>query len=223
MEMIMGLEVIREIGRGAEASVFLVHFFGKKAVLKVRLPKVYRARELDALIRAKRTVLEARLLGKARSSGVCVPALLGYSRNASSILMEYVDGMSLSATDDATLVNSSRAAGASVGMLHLAGIVHGDTTPSNFIIAEDRTCFIDFGLGDFASTTEARAVDVNLFLKAVMALRPANYTRIDEEFREGYASAFGQVESQKVFERVAELRLRGRYVSQRRKDSVSDE
>lgn len=223
MEVIMGLEVMERLARGAEAAVFLVRFFGQKAVLKVRVPKGYRVPVLDTLIRAKRTVLEAKLLGKAYASGVRVPALLGYSRNASSILMEYVEGRSLSAVDDGTLASVSATVGELVGRLHLVGIVHGDTTPSNFIVAGGTTCLIDFGLGDFMSTTEARAVDVNLFLKAVMALRPSAYARVDEQFRAGYSHILGGIESQKVFERVAELRLRGRYVSQRRQDFLSDE
>ncbi|MEM3094503.1 MAG: hypothetical protein QXX64_02565, partial [Nitrososphaera sp.] len=63
----------RLVKKGAEADIYLVEWGGKKAVSKVRTPKPYRHRELDAAIRKHRTIHEANFMSAAKAAGVMTP------------------------------------------------------------------------------------------------------------------------------------------------------
>ena len=62
--------------KGAEAIVKLGKLIGKKVVIKDRIPKKYRIEEIDQKLRKERTKKEARLLHKAKLSGVKCPTVL---------------------------------------------------------------------------------------------------------------------------------------------------
>ena len=59
--------------KGAEASLYLADCHGRKAVIKVRIPKKYRPEALDKRIRSYRTVHEPQLMHEAKAAGVPTP------------------------------------------------------------------------------------------------------------------------------------------------------
>jgi N6-L-threonylcarbamoyladenine synthase/protein kinase Bud32 len=120
--------------------------------------------------------------------------------------MERVQGEGLKAAFDCATV---RAAGQAVGLLHGAGIVHGDLTSSNMIVRDGRVVLIDFGLAQASGELEARGVDVHVFLQT-LASAAADPGPLTAAFAEGYRSAFPEADA--VLEREAEIRRRGRYL-----------
>jgi Kae1-associated kinase Bud32 len=89
--------------------------------------------------------------------------------------MEYVRGRTLKLVfDDAELPSATKLAyasklGATVGMLHDAGLAHGDLTTSNVMVrdaASDRLTVIDFGLAFSTKSSEDMGVDLYVQLFA---------------------------------------------------------
>ncbi|PSN86741.1 Kae1-associated kinase Bud32 [Candidatus Marsarchaeota G2 archaeon ECH_B_SAG-G16] len=216
---LLGLTPLQVLSSGAEATLYIVDFFGEKCVMKIRKVKSYRNTELDNIIRKRRTILEAKLLVKACLFDVKVPAVYAVSKTHAAILMEYVKGLRLSDLPDSEFLKHAFQVGSSLGRLHTNGIIHGDPTPSNFIVKEDEVFIMDFGLGEFSYDLEAEAVDINLFLKVIESLRPSIHREVLNEFFRGYQEEMGHEYTKRVFERMRQLRLRGRYVEQRRSRS----
>ncbi|MEN6341835.1 MAG: bifunctional N(6)-L-threonylcarbamoyladenine synthase/serine/threonine protein kinase [Methanospirillum sp.] len=190
----------RVVPCGAEAEVEL----GERDAIKRRQPKRYRLLALDERLRLERTRSEARLLSAARRAGVATPVVRDI--DGTMIVMERIEGEVLKAALDPAAVN---AAGSSVGLLHGAGIVHGDLTSSNMVVRDGRVVLIDFGLAQATEELEARGVDVHVLLQT-LASAAADPSPLTEAFVEGYRSAFSGADA--VLERETEIRRRGRYL-----------
>lgn len=216
MEKLFGLKVLSNMVKGAEAEIYLVDFYGQKAVLKYRKPKLYRDKALDLKIRSERTVLEAKLTARASLCGVNTPAIYSVSRTNTSILMEYIEGTTLLRADNTEFLKHLGDVACALATLHKNGIIHGDPTPSNMLLSGEEVFLVDFGLGEFSYDVEHRAVDVNLFLKVCEALKQPIYQEIVGLFRRSYTETLGEKQGEEVFERVREIRLRGRYILERR-------
>ncbi len=191
---------LRVVPRGAEAEVEL----GQADAIKRRQPKRYRLPALDQRLRLERTRSEARLLSAARRAGVATPVVRDI--DGTTIVMERVEGEVLKAALDCATV---RAAGRAVGLLHGAGIVHGDLTSSNMIVRDGGVVLIDFGLASATEELEARGVDVHVFLQT-LGSAAADPGPLTDAFVEGYRSAFPGADA--VLEREVEIRRRGRYL-----------
>ena len=61
--------------KGAEASLFVADWHGRRVVIKTRLPKKYRPEKLDLTIRTYRTVHEPQLMSEAKKAGVPTPTI----------------------------------------------------------------------------------------------------------------------------------------------------
>lgn len=85
--------MVSRISEGAEAVIYGASFLGFDAVVKERIRKSYRIREMDDRIRVARTKREARMLSVARDAGVCVPSVLLVDRY--SICMSRIRGKNL--------------------------------------------------------------------------------------------------------------------------------
>ncbi|SFM92782.1 Kae1-associated kinase Bud32 [Methanolobus profundi] len=184
---------------GAEATVKLEDGI----IIKERVPKSYRVRELDERIRKERTKAEARLLSEARRAGVPTPVI--YDIENSTIKMQYLDGTAMKYVIDEKL---SEQIGILIADLHGAGIVHGDLTTSNLILFNDRVYMIDFGLSFFDSSTEARGVDVHVLFQTFESTHK-DHEKLIEAFCRGYRQDFEQADE--VLERVKDIEKRGRY------------
>ena len=78
--------------KGAEASLYLTDWHGKKVVMKKRLPKKYRHPKLDEEIRTYRTIHEPQLMHEAKKAGVPTPTIFLVDVKNSTIIMEFVEG-----------------------------------------------------------------------------------------------------------------------------------
>ena len=139
--------------KGAEASLFLADWHGRKVVVKVRIPKRYRPEALDKQIRSYRTVHEPQLMHEAKSAGVPTPLIYMVNVPEASITMEYVEGQQIKQLLNNVPQDKRRelcvAIGELIGKLHSQGLIHGDLTTSNMILSpEGKIFFVDFGLGE---------------------------------------------------------------------------
>ena len=191
---------LQVVPRGAEAEVEL----GEADAVKRRVPKRYRLPALDERLRTERTRSEARLLSAARRAGVATPVVRDL--DGTTIVMERVHGDVLKAALDTATI---RAAGRAVGLLHAAGIVHGDLTSSNMVVRDGGVVLIDFGLAQATEELEARGVDVHVLLQT-LASAAADAGPLTGAFVDGYRATFPGADA--VLEREAEIRRRGRYL-----------
>ncbi|MGC9071849.1 MAG: Kae1-associated kinase Bud32 [Acidilobus sp.] len=208
---------MRLVKQGAESIVLQGDFLDMKAVFKLRVPKPYMHPALDSRLRYQRTLKEARVLATATASGVNVPRLYAVYPSMGLIVMEYIEGptlkeyVGLEGWRDLVMD-----AGAQLGLLHRAGVVHGDSTTSNIVVRGGRAYLIDFGLAEFSRSEEDRAVDLHLFREAVLSTHPSLSSELFDLFVRGYESTVGTDEVKAVLKRVRDVEMRGRYVTARR-------
>ncbi len=79
------------LDNGAEAVVYLQEGpEGKRALVKERVPKAYRHKEIDERIRRERNRTEARLMSEARRAGVPTPII--YDVEEFKLKMQFIEG-----------------------------------------------------------------------------------------------------------------------------------
>ena len=189
--------------RGAEAVVT----FRNGNAEKRRVSKLYREPALDNRLIAERTRAEARLIAAARKGGVRTPIIRDIT--ADTIIMEEVKGIQLTHNlTKETLYNAGRM----IGMLHTAGIMHGDLTTSNIILHEGtgQCVLIDFGLSLVNSELEQRGVDVHVLYQTLKSTAPEHADVLKSAFISGYTETFAGAAD--VITREHEIELRGRYL-----------
>lgn len=183
---------------GAEATVEL-----GDVVRKRRLAKEYRHPALDERLRRERTANEARLTSLARREGVPTPVVRDVDPREGSLTLERVGRADLSRELTPERV---RELGRHLAALHRAGFVHGDPTPRNARLAEDRLYCIDFGLGYHTDEAEDHAMDLHVFERSLSGTA-ADFGACREAFEAGYREAGDPA----VIERLREIEGRGRY------------
>jgi len=206
------------IKKGAEASLYLEDWHGRRVVFKRRLPKRYRIPELDEDIRARRTRHESQIISRAKKAGVPTPVIFMVDPVEATIVMEFIEGKQvkqiLGELSSEDRVRLSRHIGELIGRLHKYGIIHGDLTTSNMILTpDDRVVFVDFGLSEWSKELEARGVDLHLMKRA---LTSAHHQYAEECFRavmDGYASVMGRRMAEEVLHKIREIETRGRYIA----------
>ena len=207
--------------KGAEASLFLKDWHGRKVIVKARLPKGYRPAELDEKIRSYRTAHESQLMHEAKLAGVPTPTIFLVDMKNMAITMEFVEGKQVKQLLGIMSEKEQQALcvkiGELVGRLHRHGVIHGDLTTSNMILnGESKIFLVDFGLGEKNKELEARGVDLHLMKRA---LQSTHYEVAADCFRhvlKGYSAVLGAEEAEKVFEKIREIERRGRYVDERK-------
>lgn len=217
------LEYIRRyelLSRGAESELYLGSFLGQRAVFKLRRRKKYMDPMLDRKIRRTRTFKEARIILQAYKGGVATPRLFGFYPSLYLLVLEYIPGKRMKdvieeSSDLELITLLSRNAGYQLGQVHSSGIVHGDTTTSNFILYRDQLYVIDFGLSDFSKNVEDRAVDLHLFRRSIESTHAKYSDIMYSSFLEGYRENMGSI-AEEIIEKAEEIRLRGRYIEERR-------
>ncbi|MBN2518780.1 MAG: bifunctional N(6)-L-threonylcarbamoyladenine synthase/serine/threonine protein kinase [Candidatus Altiarchaeota archaeon] len=197
----------RGMWKGAEALLTIED--GK--IKKNRVKKAYRVDEIDETIRKSRTTREARLLEASLASGVKSPRVSKVSREQCTLHMEYLEGPTAanffeSHGNDRKL---SERIGLYIAKLHNAGIIHGDLTTSNMVIAKGDVYLVDFGLGGFSNRIEDKATDLLLLKKSLNANHPAHFDRIWPDVLSGYREA---VEFSDTVSRLEKAEKRGRYL-----------
>lgn len=200
--------------RGAEAVVSHSTFEGKPCLVKDRIPKSYRIKELDVSLRKRRTKREAKLLRKALEAGVPCPAVLETSEF--TIKISYLEG-------DRPEENRKNIKNAAqlLAKLHSLDIIHGDFTFANLLLLSERrnvhNCkrsgasfpckgkmhVIDFGLGSFSHKIEHKTIDVFTMLLSIH----------DKKFRKVFLDSYlvNSKDSEKIKERLEHVSKRVRY------------
>ena len=187
------------IASGAEAAITL----DGKTIIKTRVHKRYRLKEIDEALRRDRTRTEARLISEARRCGVPTPIIRDVTDF--EIKMEYISGTALKNIIDPVL---SEHAGELVGKLHSGGIVHGDLTTSNIMFRDGKLFLIDFGLAYIDGTLEARGVDIHVLFQTFESTHE-RHEELIKSFKKGYKRTFPGADE--VIQRVSEIESRGRY------------
>lgn len=206
--------------RGAEANLYLEEWNGRKVIMKRRLAKAYRLRQLDLTIRTQRTLHEPMLIHRAKEAGVPTPMIYMVDLADSNIIMEYVEGKQikkvLNDMSQKEKLCLCRQIGTLIGRLHKNSIIHGDLTTSNMILTPSgRICFVDFGLGEYSRESEIRGVDLHLMKRALQSTHYRYAKECFEAVLAGYTESIGKEEADKVLEKVQEIERRGRYIEER--------
>jgi Kae1-associated kinase Bud32 len=195
------------IAQGAEAKIIL----NGDLIIKDRVPKSYRLKEIDEKIRKHRTKSEKKLLEKAcKIINAPNPFPL---EEFSKIKMPFIQGKKLSESLSSFSIQKQKeickTIGQEIAKLHENDIIHGDLTTSNLILTPTgKIFFIDFGLGYISVKIEDKAVDLHLFRQALEAKHFENWEILFNEVLKGYKN---YRESDKVFERLKIIDKRGRY------------
>ncbi|MBU5678462.1 MAG: KEOPS complex kinase/ATPase Bud32 [Candidatus Aenigmatarchaeota archaeon] len=199
---------IKILQRGAEAIIYLE---SENIVVKDRIKKSYRIREIDEKLRRIRTKKEAKLLRVARELGVKTPKVI--SAEEYKIKMEFIYGKKLKDVlqnlSKEKIEEIFKIIANYIALLHSKDIIHGDLTTSNFILKDDEIYLIDFGLGFYSSRIEDKATDLYLLYQSI---KSAHFNILNEawniilkKYRENYEKA------ELVIKRLEEIKRRGRY------------
>jgi TP53 regulating kinase-like protein len=191
----------QKIAQGAEAILY--RDAGK--IIKERVPKSYRIKEIDQKLRKERTKTEARILEKLARIRVNVPRVLKVDEAKATLEIEEIKGEKvrdyLLKSRDA---NIFRQIAKQVELMHAAGIVHGDLTTSNMILSKNNIFLIDFGLSGHSDRVEDKAVDLHLLKECLKS----KHFEIWESAWKIFEQSYGVKE---VLNRLKVVERRGRY------------
>ena len=81
--------------KGAESELYIVDWYGQKAILKIRIPKRYRHTSIDLALRKQRTLHEANIMSSVKMFDVETPFIYFLNSNSFEIIMEYIIGNTL--------------------------------------------------------------------------------------------------------------------------------
>ncbi|MEM4396714.1 MAG: KEOPS complex kinase/ATPase Bud32 [Candidatus Woesearchaeota archaeon] len=191
------------ISQGAEAIIKLDE--EKKLIIKERISKSYRVKQLDDFLIKHRTKVEVNILKKLENK-IKVPKVIEYNKNI--IIMEYIEGIKLrDYLNEQNYKEIIKKVGQIVSILHENDIIHQDLTTSNMIFKEDEIYLIDFGLSFISKRIEDKAVDLHLFKEALES-KHFNLQNAFNYFLEGYKN---YKDYEKVLEQLKKIELRGRY------------
>ena len=183
------------IARGAEAIIEKEDGI----IIKERVRKRYRIKELDDFLRKSRTRKEVRLMVEAKRNGIETPKIIEYDENKGIIKMEFIEGMSF----EKIKKEDCKKIGKMIKKMHDSGIIHGDLTTSNMIKRNGNIFLIDFGLGFFSNKIEDKAEELILF-KRSLETKYKNWEECWNSFKENY-------NDEEVFERMKKIEKRWRY------------
>ena len=192
--------------KGAESNIYLTKWYNKKAISKIRIPKIYRHRVLDDDLRRRRTISESKMITLAKEFGLRTPYIYFVDPFRAEIVMEYISGTRASKVLTSSICNEI---GKFVSTLHLFNIIHGDLTPANFIVNRKIT-MIDMGLSFHSTRREDKAMDIRLFKEILNSTYQRYYTKFFGDFLDGYKSVNSK-ELEKILQRMDEIETRKRY------------
>jgi len=201
------------IYRGAESLIYEDAFEGQEAIIKERIEKNYRIKQLDDRLRKERTRKEVKLLTEARKVGVLTPKILNVNEKDCKIIMENVSGIRikefLNFANDKDIKKICFEIGKLIGKLHQNNIIHGDLTTSNMILKGEEIYFIDFSLGEISSRIEDKGVDLRLFIEALNSTHFKIADKCWSYLVDGYKKEY--LGAEQILEKVKEIKKRVRY------------
>ena len=196
---------MEKIGDGAEAIIYL----NKNIVIKDRIKKGYRLKQIDEKLRKFRTRRETKVLEKLHAVDFPIPKLILSDDKKMLIKMEFLNGKKLrDALNNTNCAELCKELGKKIAILHNNNIIHGDLTTSNMIL-KDEIYFIDFGLSFFSDKIEDKAVDLHL-------LRQALESKHHEIFKNAFKAVLSGYKTKNpdyniIIKRLEKVESRGRY------------
>ena len=194
------------IGRGAESILYLK----KDKLVKDRISKGYRHKDIDLMKRKYPTRREYKLLKDAAKIGVNVPKVFDMNDFSMKVEMEFLKGEMLKDVLDDSKKKQEicKNVGEQIALLHDNNIIHGDLTTSNMLLVKNQVYFIDFGLGFYSDKAEDKAVDLHLLRQAF----ESKHYKHDKEFFENVLGGYKKSKNySKIMERLKKVEKRGRY------------
>ncbi|MBI4439412.1 Kae1-associated serine/threonine protein kinase [Candidatus Woesearchaeota archaeon] len=191
------------IYQGAEAKIYRD---GNK-IIKERIQKDYRIPEIDSVLRKFRTKREEKVYRVLEKIGFPAPRVAECD-SEKRLVIDFIEGSLVrDVLERKDYVMLSGEIGRKIAVLHNRGIIHGDLTTSNMVLAGE-IYFIDFGLSFFSSKVEDRATDLHLLKEAF----ESTHTLIWEEcFNAALESYEESAEKGKeTVERLKKVEKRGR-------------
>ncbi len=194
---------MKELSRGAEAIIYL-----DNDIVKDRIKKNYRIKEIDEKLRKFRTKREAKILEKLAAINFPAPKLIKTDEKQ-KIIMEHIKGEKLrDVLEKNDYIKLSKEIGKKIAILHNNHIIHGDLTTSNMILA-DEIFFIDFGLSFFSHKIEDKAVDLHLLKQALESKHFRVWEKCFKAALENYEKNADN--AQEILDRLEKVEGRGRY------------
>lgn len=191
------------IGQGAEAILYKEG----DTVLKDRISKDYRVKEIDDSLRKARTRREAKVIAKLAEIGIPGPKLIEMDDKNMRISMSFISGDKLRDVLHKNPVEWSKEIGRKVAKLHANDIIHADLTTSNMILSNE-IYFIDFGLSFISKKIEDKAVDLHLLDRALESKHHEIHAECWNAVLEGYKAEYA--DAAEVLKRLEKVELRGR-------------
>ncbi len=195
---------MKTIAQGAEAIVQT----DKVKVVKYRSEKKYRHKDIDNVLRQSRTRREAKVLEKLEKIKFPAPRLIHVDDEKKEIHMQHIHGKKVKDVLHEDHILYSREIGKKVAELHANDIIHGDLTTSN-MIHEQEIYFIDFGLSQFSSKAEDKAVDLWLLRRALESKHHKIFDACFHEVMQSYEKHYQGAPA--VLDRLKAVERRGRH------------
>ncbi len=156
--------ILDELGEGGMARVFRAEhtLIGRVVAIKTLNPEV----ASDPSVRS-RFFMEARIVNEIHHPNIVEVTDFGTSAEQPFIVMEYLQGETLSARvhhdgalQEATAIRIARQIASALGAVHERGIVHRDLKPDNVFLSNhldypDFVKILDFGIAKFLQTDQA--------------------------------------------------------------------
>jgi len=147
--LVEGYRILRKVGEGAMASIFLADNGGGGTPLVLKVMRLDKAVEADGL---QRFIQEFALLAQVNHPNVARIFGQDFSVGHAYIAMEYFPCGDLRARlqkplDASTAINYLKQAAAGLAAIHAVGIVHRDLKPENMMLRKDDSLALaDFGV-----------------------------------------------------------------------------
>lgn len=198
---------MKQIGDGAEAIIYL-----DKDIIKHRIEKSYRHKDIDIKLRKFRTRRESKILKKLEQLNFPAPKLIKTDEKEMKIVMEYINAPRLrDALEKKDHKKLCKEIGEKIAFLHNNDIIHGDLTTSNMLLTTEppnKLYFIDFGLSFFSKRLEDKAVDLHLLRQALESKHHKIWEDCFSSILKGYKKAQDYKE---ILNRFKKVESRGRY------------
>jgi len=169
-----GYEIVKEIGRGGMARVYLARHEGldRDVAIKVMFPNLASDSSYS-----ERFIREARIVAKLSHHNIVTVYDVGIHENYHYIAMEFLPGVTLDdklkdGMEDQQIMHIVKQVAAGLAYAHDKGFIHRDIKPENILFREDGTAVIsDFGIAR-ATKSETKMTAVGTVIGTAHYMSP---------------------------------------------------
>ncbi len=196
--------------KGAESIIKKSEFFNRNVIIKKRIEKNYRNKELDKKIRYMRMKNEFLILYRLYENEFNIPILYDFNKYDMELIMENIEGITLNEylikNNDYNILIKL---GEIIAKMHSIKISHGDLTPNNMIIKNNKIYLIDPSMGNLYPEIEDIADDIFLFTESLKTLYKEG-NKMEKIFLDSYKNNYDNYND--VINTVKKISERRRYV-----------